>query len=74
MESANKPSEKTFTSFTSAQATAYASGRPAYSPALYDVVFSHHAATGGQFGTLLDVGCGPGNATRDCMQPFPINT
>jgi SAM-dependent methyltransferase len=70
MEPVNTPSEKTFTSYTSAQATTYASSRPSYSPALYDLVLSHHAATGGTFGTLLDVGCGPGNATRDLAVNF----
>jgi SAM-dependent methyltransferase len=70
MEVLNKPSEKIFTSYTSAQATTYASARPTYSSALYDVVLSHHASTGGKFRTLLDVGCGPGNATRDLAAHF----
>jgi trans-aconitate methyltransferase len=70
MEVVNKPSEKIFTSYNTAQAATYASARPSYSSALYDVVLSHHASTGGNFGTLLDVGCGPGNATRDLALHF----
>ncbi len=39
-------------------------------PALYTEILSHHAGTGGSFGRLLDVGCGPGNATRDIAPNF----
>ncbi|ATY64913.1 methyltransferase domain-containing [Cordyceps militaris] len=35
-----------------------------YSQALYDAVLLFHASTGGRPGLLVDVGCGPGNATR----------
>ncbi|KAH8657487.1 S-adenosyl-L-methionine-dependent methyltransferase [Tricladium varicosporioides] len=63
-------SDPTFRSYTSQQAKSYASNRPSYSSAIYNVVFEHHANTGGQFGLLVDCGCGPGNATRDMAASF----
>ena len=62
--------EDTFRHYTPAQAKAYAAGRSAYNDKLYSVIFEHHASTGGQFGTLMDVGCGPGNATRPLAKRF----
>ncbi|KAH8895858.1 S-adenosyl-L-methionine-dependent methyltransferase [Thozetella sp. PMI_491] len=64
------PSDPTFRSYSAAQAKAYASGRGSYSAALYDFILQHHQATGGQTHLLLDVGCGPGNATRDLAPCF----
>ena len=62
--------EGTFRNYTPAQAKAYVAGRSAYNDKLYSVIFGHHASTGGRFGTLMDVGCGPGNATRPLAKPF----
>jgi len=64
------PKDPTFQFYSSAQAKAYAAAREGYDAALYDLVLDHHAATGGQFGLVLDCGCGPGNATRDLALKF----
>jgi trans-aconitate methyltransferase len=63
-------SDPTFRSYTAAQAKHYGTHRPSYAPALYDTILAHHAATGGEFQLLVDVGCGPGNATRDLARSF----
>ncbi|OJJ47323.1 hypothetical protein ASPZODRAFT_132318 [Penicilliopsis zonata CBS 506.65] len=62
--------DPTFRSYDCAQAARYAKARLSYPAELYQVVLDHHQATGGQFDTVLDVGCGPGNATRDLALSF----
>jgi SAM-dependent methyltransferase len=62
--------DPTFRSYTSAEVKTYATHRLSYSQSLYSAVIQHHASTGGQFDLLLDVGCGPGNATRDVALEF----
>lgn len=64
------PSDPTFRSYTLEEAKIYATHRLSYPEALYNKVLEHHASTGGQFGLLFDVGCGPGNATRDVALSF----
>ncbi|KAI9667614.1 MAG: hypothetical protein M1821_000430 [Bathelium mastoideum] len=59
-----------FRSFTAEQAQTYALGRPSYVPELFQFIFDHHASHGGVFHKLLDVGCGPGKATRDMSSRF----
>ncbi|KAK0649072.1 S-adenosyl-L-methionine-dependent methyltransferase [Cercophora newfieldiana] len=56
--------EATFRAFTGKQGSNYAQQRRDYHSRLYNAVTEHHVSTGGQFGTLLDVGCGPGIAVR----------
>ncbi|KAB8345977.1 hypothetical protein FH972_023029 [Carpinus fangiana] len=57
--------DPTFTTYTPAQAARYNSHRSTYSSALYAVILAHHNHTaGGPARLLLDVGCGPGTATR----------
>lgn len=71
-------SDPTFKSYTSAQASAYAQQRhgsrssssTSYPPELYSFVLDHHSRTGGRLGTLIDVGCGPGNVARDLAPRF----
>src|SRR4051794_40870629 len=63
-------SEKTFTSYTKEQGESYAQARPSYNPKLYQTVLEYHTSTGGQLGTLLDVGCGPGTAARALAPSF----
>ncbi len=63
-------SDPTFRTYSATQAAAYAAGRGSYAAALYDFILHHHQSTGGEMGMLLDVGCGPGNATRDLAQCF----
>lgn len=57
--------DPTFRSYTASQAKYYSSVRLSYAPALYDLILNHHIQTGGHLTSLLDLGCGPGNATRD---------
>ena len=63
-------SDPTFRCYTTGQATRYAENRLSYPAELYDLVIRYHAESNGQFITLLDVGCGPGNATRDLAPHF----
>ena len=62
--------EPTFTRYNPAQAKAYAANRSSYHENLYNVILDHHKSTGGSLQTLLDVGCGPGNATRPLAKYF----
>ena len=62
--------DPTFRAYSSEDAKRYATQRPGYSSNLINKVLNHHTATGGQFNQLLDVGCGPGNATRDLSPSF----
>lgn len=64
------PKDPTFRSYSSEEAKIYATHRLSYPEALYNKVLEYHASTGGQFGLLFDVGCGPGNATRDVALSF----
>ena len=66
----DKMSDPTFRNYDRSQAKQYAESRLSYPSELYNIVLRHHAQTGGQFNTLLDVGCGPGNATRDLARSF----
>lgn len=56
--------EKTFNTYTTEQGATYAKARPDYHPNLYKRIIDHHVSTGGRLNTLVDVGCGPGTATR----------
>lgn len=63
-------SDPTFRSYKPGQAQKYAASRPSYPPALYEHIFAEHAAHGGGFGFVVDVGCGPGRATQDLALKF----
>lgn len=63
-------SDPTFRNYTTEQAKRYAAHRLSYPSKLYETVTSHHEKTGGQFGLVLDLGCGPGNATRNIAAYF----
>ncbi|KAF5002397.1 hypothetical protein FGRMN_409 [Fusarium graminum] len=58
------PRDVTFRNFSNQQASDYATGRLGYSKTLIDGIVDFHSSTGGQNETVLDVGCGPGIATR----------
>ncbi|KAM0347639.1 hypothetical protein ACHAPU_004652 [Fusarium lateritium] len=58
------PRDVTFRNFSNQQASDYATGRLGYSKALIDRILAFHRSTGGQNEIVLDVGCGPGIATR----------
>ncbi|KAL7904792.1 S-adenosyl-L-methionine-dependent methyltransferase [Trichoderma velutinum] len=64
--------ETTFSSYDQKQGKAYASARPDYDPGVYQTIIDHHKSTGGQFDTVVDVGCGPGSATRG-LAPYFTN-
>lgn len=48
----------------------YESHRPPYSESLYDLLFQHHEANGGQWNVALDAGAGGGTITRVLLQKF----
>lgn len=64
------PKETTFSSYNKEQGKAYAEVRRDYNPKVYQTILDHHSSTGGQFDTLLDVGCGPGPAARNLAPHF----
>lgn len=63
-------SDKTFRSYKPDQAKRYGAARPPYAAVLFEHILAWHAATGGAFGHVVDVGCGPGVATRDLAKAF----
>jgi trans-aconitate methyltransferase len=63
--SSTNPTDPTFRSYSAVQAQTYTVERGSYPNELYDTVLKYHTNTGGKLNQLLDVGCGPGNATRD---------
>jgi trans-aconitate 3-methyltransferase len=62
--------EATFRSFSSKQASEYTQARGSYPKKLYDFIVEKHKTTGGETGLVVDVGCGPGNVTRDVARYF----
>ncbi|KAL6920651.1 hypothetical protein ACHAP8_008169 [Fusarium lateritium] len=68
----HKPRDIIFRNYSSEQASNYAEGRLGYSDDLINFVLKLHSSTGGQNGVVLDVGCGPGLATRMLAPHFDI--
>ena len=64
------PADPTYRQYTRDQAATYAKHRPSPPPALVQLILDHHTATGGRTDVLLDVGCGPGMATRAFAKNF----
>ncbi|EXJ95336.1 hypothetical protein A1O1_00456 [Capronia coronata CBS 617.96] len=64
------PRDKTFRNYDSSSAAAYAQYRPPYPNQLIDIIIDKHVSTGGGLDLLLDVGCGPGTATRSLAPRF----
>ncbi|KAI1372192.1 S-adenosyl-L-methionine-dependent methyltransferase [Hypoxylon crocopeplum] len=62
--------EKTFRSYTEEQGKTYAAVRTGYPPALFKYIVDHHTSTGGQLDTVVDIGCGPGQAIRGLAPYF----
>jgi SAM-dependent methyltransferase len=62
--------EKTFSSYNQEQGKHYAQARLDYHPKVYQAVIDNHTSTGGHLGTIIDVGCGPGNAARALASHF----
>ncbi|CAH0047544.1 unnamed protein product [Clonostachys solani] len=63
-------SDTTFTGYSEQQGKVYAQSRPDYHQSLYDAVMNQHTSTGGQLDTLVDLGCGPGQAARALAPQF----
>ncbi|KAK5101350.1 hypothetical protein LTS08_004957 [Lithohypha guttulata] len=70
----NYSQEKTFRNYTTSDAAKYAAYRPSYPPKLIELVLSIHNTTGGQTSHVLDIGCGPGIATRQIAEHFQYVT
>ncbi|KAM0287833.1 hypothetical protein ACHAO9_007451 [Fusarium lateritium] len=66
------PLDTTFRNYSEQQAFDYAKGRLGYSKTLIDFILNYHHSTGGQNGTLLDIGCGPGTATHILAPHFDV--
>lgn len=62
--------EKTFSKYNQEQGKTYAEVRRDYNPKVYQTIIEHHSSTGGEFGCLLDVGCGPGTAAHNLAPHF----
>jgi len=62
--------ESTFRSYGKDESKRYAQLRLAYHPSVYESVIAQHKSNGGKLDNLLDVGCGPGLATRDLAAYF----
>ncbi|KKK24811.1 hypothetical protein P175DRAFT_0502558 [Aspergillus ochraceoroseus IBT 24754] len=69
-DSSRPSNETTFSSYNQTQGKIYALNRRNYHPSVYHTILDRHVSTGGQFGTLLDVGCGPGTATVRLAREF----
>ena len=68
----DQPKDAVFRNFTAQQASNYAEGRIGYSEKLIDFILKEHNSTGGRNEIVLDVGCGPGPATRLLAPHFDI--
>lgn len=64
--------DPTYRLYNPEQAATYAKHRGSPPPALVEFVLGHHASTGGRTGVLLDMGCGPGMATRVFSKHFDV--
>lgn len=62
-------SDPTFRSYKGNQASEYNKGRPAYAQELYRDILKYHDNAGLR-GIVVDVGCGPGRATREIGRFF----
>lgn len=63
--------DPTFRNYLPSEAESYGTFRLSYPAPLYEHILAWHAGgSGAGFGQLLDVGCGPGNATRDMARAF----
>ena len=63
-------SDTTFRSYSTAQVREYAQRRGGYPQRLIEEIIKLHVQTSNAFHSLLDLGCGPGNATRDLAAHF----
>ena len=57
--------EETFRNYDAKAAARYNQYRKGWSESFIQNIISQHTSTGGETDVLLDIGCGPGNSTRD---------
>lgn len=72
-EIAAKPvhqAETTFKNYNSEDAKTYAAYRPSYAPKLIEIIVNSHKASNGEMELVMDIGCGPGIATRQIASHF----
>lgn len=62
--------DTTFRDYSLEQSQTYAKHRLSYHDSVYQTVMNYHVSNGGQLGTILDIGCGPGTALRDLAPHF----
>lgn len=62
--------DPTFRNYTPQQAASYAAHRGKYAGDIYNEFLAYHTSHGGALGTVLDVGCGTGSATRQLTGYF----
>lgn len=62
--------EKTFRNFDSKAAANYAKFRPGWDDEFIANLIGHHTSQGGKTDVLVDLGCGPGTATRSLAPHF----
>lgn len=62
--------ETTFKNYDSNDAAKYAAYRTPYPPSFIQKVIDKHTSSGGQLTRVLDIGCGPGIATRQVAAYF----
>ncbi|RGP74465.1 trans-aconitate 3-methyltransferase [Fusarium longipes] len=67
-----QPRDVIFRNYSAQQASNYAEGRLGYSEKLIEFITSQHKSTGGKDEIVLDVGCGPGPATRLLAPRFDV--
>jgi trans-aconitate 3-methyltransferase len=61
--------DPTFKNYSASAAQAYLKNRRGYSENIIHLVVNEHKSTGGLLNVLVDVGCGPGQATR-ALAPY----
>jgi len=62
--------EATFKNYDRTDAAKYAAYRPSYPTSLINMIINKHTSTDGLTTTVLDIGCGPGIATRQIAAFF----
>lgn len=62
--------EATFRNYDASAAKRYAQYRSGWPASFIESVISQHTSSGGETDLLLDIGCGPGNSTRDLAPHF----
>lgn len=70
MSSSAPQKDPTFRNYDSSSAKFYAKNRPGYPEKVIDIIINQHTSTGGKLDLLVDIGCGPGTATRSVAPHF----